>query len=147
MPFPPVFRVSEVLQFLGIASHVIDTAQKWFDTAGRVDCQVQDVSSIAELAPELTTLIRQHHQLMWYCKGLPMTLLCTSSVAYPHGLQCMRAAYAFACLDESDQLCGRGRPHEPALHILCVILSWAETPERAAKVITFPAASDQMRTP
>ena len=43
----------------------------WPGNAGRIDCQVQGVSCIAELEPELTSLIRQHHQLNWYCKGLP----------------------------------------------------------------------------
>jgi hypothetical protein len=37
--------------------------------AGRVHCRVHDVSCLADLAPELSTLVRLRHQLNWYHKG------------------------------------------------------------------------------
>ena len=39
--------------------------------AGRVHLQVQDVSCIAELAPELTTIVRLHHHFKWFHSGAP----------------------------------------------------------------------------
>ena len=49
--------------------------------AGRVHLQVQDVSCIAELAPELTTIVRLHHQFKWFHSGAPT--LCPAAAA-PH---------------------------------------------------------------
>ena len=44
--------------------------------AGRVHCRVHDVSCLADLAPELSTLVRLRHQLNWYHKGCPPLLWC-----------------------------------------------------------------------
>ena len=49
--------------------------------AGRVHLQVQDVSCIAELAPELTTVVRLHHHFKWFHSGAP---LLSPAAAAPH---------------------------------------------------------------
>ena len=49
--------------------------------AGRVHLQVQDVSCIAELAHELTTIVRLHHQFKWFHSGTP---LLSPAAAAPH---------------------------------------------------------------
>ena len=69
--------------------------------AGRVHLQVQDVSCIAELAPELTTIVRLHHQLKWFHGGTPT--LCPAAAA-PHATllhrDCHRSQSALCYLPE-----------------------------------------------
>ncbi len=72
LPFPPALLPDKSTTRFCFALRVkhVDRSGLGYGGAGRIDCQVHNVSCIADLSPELTTLTRQHHQLTWYYKGL-----------------------------------------------------------------------------
>ena len=74
------------------------------------------MSCIAELAPELTTIVRLHHQFKWFHSGMP---LLGSAAAAPYATllhqDCHQSFVAICCLPE--------RPRNTTLKITCLVIS------------------------
>lgn len=73
--------------------------------AGWINCQVQDVSCIADLAPELTTIVRLHHQLMWFHTGQQNP--CSLPVSNSDGL--IGTVKGFQSPQSPSMICSQGR--------------------------------------